>query len=439
MLFKKVLLAVAALASAAIWAPQAQAIPAFARQVGMACSACHYQHFPVLNSFGRAFKEGGFTLMGAQEKIEGDGLSMPATLNLAFVTNFQYAKTNGPRANLDAISKDSNNGQISMTQYSLFMGGRVGENIGFEGEVGMNNGAALASVKMPFAQDWGSFKTLVVPFTTDGLGAAQGFEVLSTGASTVHPFNQQDMNAISAQQYIGTATGAYGVALVAATDYGFVNFTKWSLDSVFGNGGVGATPAPAGQGSSSPTSNYLRAAWLGDVAGFDSGAGFQVWSGASGSPLTGLATGPQSADGVYGTKAFAVDAQMLGDVGKMPLTLIASYARAPNATGNDPINFFNNGTDTKKSFNVGAELGVLPKTTIQLGLRNAKSGISNGVSANASDNAVMIGATYSIALNVRAELTYSKYSGDLYSKDVANTALPVTGDQLTVLNLWMGF
>src|SRR5674476_1664190 len=121
MQFKKALLAVSALVSAAIWAPQAQAIPAFARQVGMACSACHYQHFPTLNSFGRAFKEGGFTMMGAQEKIEGDGLSIPATLNLAFVTNFQYAKTNGPVANINAITKDSNNGQISMTQYSLFM------------------------------------------------------------------------------------------------------------------------------------------------------------------------------------------------------------------------------------------------------------------------------------------------------------------------------
>jgi len=429
MQFKKALLAVSALVSAAIWAPQAQAIPAFARQVGMACSACHYQHFPTLNSFGRAFKEGGFTMMGAQEKIEGDGLSIPATLNLAFVTNFQYAKTNGPTTNLDAISKDSNNGQISMTQYSLFMGGRVGENIGFEGEVGLNGGAGLASVKMPFAQDWGSFKTLVVPFTTDGLGAPQGFEILSDGATGVHLFNQEDMAAVSAQQYIGTGTAAHGVALVAATDYGFVNFTKYGLDSVIGNGGD--NPAAAGTGAGSPTANYLRAAWLGDVAGFDTGVGVQFWTGTSASAAA------MTPGGWYETKATAIDAQMLGDLGGMPLTLIASYARAPNATGTNPNVFNNGGTDARKSFNVAAELGVLPKTTVQLGLRNAKSGINNGVSANASDNAIMLGATYSIALNVRAELTYSKYSGDLYK--AASTALPATGDQMTVLNLWMGF
>lgn len=434
MQFKKALLAVSALVSAAIWAPQAQAIPAFARQVGMACSACHYQHFPVLNSFGRAFKEGGFTMMGAQEKIEGDGLSIPATLNLAFVTNLQYTKTNGPTTNLNQVSKDYNNGLIEMTQYSLFMGGRVGENIGFEGEVGLNGGAALASVKMPFAQDWGSFKTLVVPFTTDGLGAAQGFEILSTGASNVHVFNQQDMNAISAQQYIGTATAAHGVALVAANDMGFVNFTRWGLDSVIGNGGENPAPQNSGAGpvgiagAGSPTANYLRAAWLGDVAGFDTGVGVQLWSGAS--PIA-------AANAVYATKATAIDAQMLGDVGGMPLTLIASYARAPNATGADPVNVFNGGSDTRKSFNVGAELGVLPKTTVQLGFRNAKSGVANGGSTNASDNAILLGATYSIALNVRAELTYSKYSGDLYKAGGVNT--PATGDQMTELNLWMGF
>jgi len=365
-------------------------------------------------------------------------LSIPATLNLAFVTNLQYTKTNGTPTNTNQITKDSNNGQFSMTQYSLFMGGRVGTNIGFEGEVGLSGGAGLASVKMPFVQDWGSFKTLQVPFTTDGLGAQQGFELLSDGASPVHLFNQQDLGASSAQFYINTATGAHGVALVAANDYGFVNFTKFGLDSVNGNG-ANSNPNNSGLGGS-PTSDYLRAAWLGNLGDFDAGAGFQVWSGASGSPQLGAATtGVPSSDGVYGTKATAIDGQLMGDVGSMPLTVIASYARAPAATGNDPINVFNMNTADRKSFNIGAELGVLPKTTVQLAFRNAKSGIDNGVSTNASDNAVMIGATYSIALNVRAEFTYSKYSGDLYSSSAANTALPPTGDQMTAVNLWMAY
>ena len=440
MQLKKALLGVSALLSAAIWAPQAQAIPAFARQVGMPCSACHYQHFPTLNSFGRAFKEGGFTMMGAEQTIEGDGLSIPANLNLAFITNLAYQKNNGPTTNTTPGSKDTNNGQFQMTQYSLFMGGRVGTNIGFEGEVGLSGGAALASVKIPFAQDWGSFKTLEVPFTTDGLGPQQGFELLSDGASPVHLFNQQDLMAISASEYLATDTAAHGVALVAANDNGYVSLTKWGIGSIIGNGGGNqastANTATGFGGAGSPTANYIRGVWFVPVGNFDGAIGFQSWNGYSDDPGLGLTTaGPST----YEVKATGIDGQLMGDVGSMPLTLIASYATAPTSTATALGNLYNGGTDTKKSFNIGAELGVLPKTTLQLGLRNAKSGVDNGVSTNASDNAVMLGATYSIALNVRAEFTYSKYSGDLYSKSAANTALPPNGDQMTEVNLWMGF
>ena len=439
MQLKKALLGVSALLSAAIWAPQAQAIPAFARQVGMPCSACHYQHFPTLNSFGRAFKEGGFTMMGTEPTIEGDGLSIPATLNLAFITNLAYQKNNGPAAT-SATTKTTNDGQFQMTQYSLFMGGRVGKNIGFEGEVGLSGGAALASVKIPFAQDWGSFKTLEVPFTTDGLGAQQGFELLSTGASPVHLFNQQDLTAISASEYLGTDTPANGLALVAANDYGFINFTKWQIDSMNGNNAQG----PGGNGGGSPTSSYLRAAWLGNIGDFDAGAGFQVWSGQS-TASAGGAYDPlgNGLGGTYTTKAHAIDGQLMGDVGSMPLTLIASYAVAPTVSGTDPVNAFNiGGTDDKKSFNIAAELGVLPKTTVQLGFRNAKSGqyVPGTTSGNASDNAVMIGATYEVALNARFELTYSKYSGDLYNSfSMANGGPNGTGDNMTVANLWIDY
>src|SRR5437016_5177306 len=38
-------------------------VPAFSRQTGLACSACHYQ-FPQLTPFGRLFKLNGYTLTG---------------------------------------------------------------------------------------------------------------------------------------------------------------------------------------------------------------------------------------------------------------------------------------------------------------------------------------------------------------------------------------
>jgi hypothetical protein len=465
MQFKKTLLATSALISAAAWAPQAHAIPAFARQVGMPCSACHYQHFPTLNAFGRSFKASGFTMVGSEEKIEGDGLSIPAVLNLAFITNLAYTKTNGVNntpavgsiaAQSSALGKGPNQGQFQMTQYSLFMGGRVGENMGFEGEIGLSGGAALASVKLPFSYDVGPGKLGIVPFTTAGLGPQQGFEPLSDGATPVHLFNQQDMAAIGAEEYImNAATGgvipANGAALYYYTDQGFVNFTKWQIDSINGNGATtnaGYGSAPGDLGGGSPTSNYLRAAWTpGNVAGFDTAVGFQAASGVSSTTSGAFVNSAGQTYGTYKTRMTEVDGQMLGDAGGMPLTLIASYAQAPasdvGATNlNGGMNAYNNGTATRKSLNFGAELGVIPnKATLQVGLRRADSGaqVAGGaVGSNATDNAIMVGATYSLALNVRAELTLSKYSGDAYN--AAAAALPgYAGDRLTTLNLWMGF
>jgi hypothetical protein len=450
MQLRNALLAIGALVTAAFCAPQAQAIPAFARQVGMACTACHYQHFPVLNAFGRAFKENGYTMTGSQEKIEGDGVSIPAVLNAALVGYIDYNKTNGPSTanggttGTDATSKNSNDGILqNPEQVSLFFGGRAGEHIGFEAEINLTPGSSgtipdgsigLIRFKVPFVYDVGNVKAGIVPFST-GLGAADSFEVLNTGAVAVHAFNQADMNAVSAQQYINTASPANGVAFIASNDDFFANFAKWGASQGAGSSGA-------------PSSNYLRAAWTtGLIPGFDSAIGFQIWNGISavdaGNTFNGLTPTTGIFTGVVDTKATAIDAQMMGDVGSMPLLVVASYAKAPTETDNP--NLFNPGVYDRSSFNIAAELGVLPgKATVQLGYRNAKSGgyvdPVNSTGGNASDNAFLLGATYNIALNVRLELTYSKYSGDMYNSSNQQFAgATYLGDSLTELDLAFGF
>ncbi|MEJ2687039.1 MAG: cytochrome C, partial [Gammaproteobacteria bacterium] len=44
----------------------ANAVPSFARQTGLACMACHTV-FPELTPFGRTFKLNGYTLTGIQQ------------------------------------------------------------------------------------------------------------------------------------------------------------------------------------------------------------------------------------------------------------------------------------------------------------------------------------------------------------------------------------
>src|SRR5271169_4336593 len=97
-MMKKVALSLAGLLAAAAFAPEASALPVFARQTGMACNACHFQHFPLLNSFGRSFKNSGFTLMGAQGKVEGDDLSLPNVVNAAVLTSMGYTHSNATQA-----------------------------------------------------------------------------------------------------------------------------------------------------------------------------------------------------------------------------------------------------------------------------------------------------------------------------------------------------
>ena len=435
---KKIVLSLAGVMAAVAFAPEASAIPAFARQTGMACSACHYQHFPVINGFGRAFKEGGYTMMGAEEKIEGEGLSIPANLNLDIVGDMSDIKTNGTNAPGTApTAKTTNNGQLQIPQQvSLFAGGRVAENIGFEAETSIANAngtlgtsAGLIRFKMPFVFDVAGVKAGVVPFST-GLGVADSIEVLNTGAVAVHLFNQFDMKAISAQQYINTATPANGAAFIASNDNFFANVARWGASQ-----GVGT--------SGGPTSNYVRGAYLTSIIpGFDSAIGFQSWSGTSVvDAASALAAGKTF--GVLNTKAFAIDAQMMGDVAGMPLTLIASLADAPASVNAGNVNLFNQNTLDRRSYNFGAELGVIPNVaTVQLGFRRADSGVSSTGAlggSNLTDNAIMLGATYAFALNVRAELTYSKYSGGLYGATQPAMIAGGLGNQQIAMDLAFGF
>ena len=461
---KKFVLFVSGVLTLIVFASESSAVPAFSRQTGMACSACHYQHFPTLNAFGRSFKTGGYTMIGSEGKVEVDGLSIPNSLNLSVVLNMQYQKSNGDKSSSTPTTKNINNGAIDMTQASLFLGGRINENIGFAGEMGMYPGpAALASIKMPIMNEVGSSKVGMVPFTTDGLGVAHSFEELNTGAVAVHLFNQQDMMAISAQQYIGTSSAASGAALVIANDMGFINFSKWS-------------PNEMTSGFGSPTSSYLRFAFTSDslIPGFDLAVGAQFWGGtsASAAAAAGYTITTQAAcagtwspistgglgkcanagltpDGAVETEASAIDAQMMGNVGSMPLTIIASYAIAPGEpTGSGRQNLFNNSLgntngESKKSFNIGIELGVIPnKGTLQFGFRRASSGQSSTINlanTNMTDNAIMVGATYALAMNVRMELTYSKYSGNLYEAGENAMISGGNGNSLVTANLWAGF
>jgi hypothetical protein len=100
--------------AAALFCSQAHAVPAFARQTGLACVACHVS-FPELTPFGRFFKLTGYTL------------SNNFTIPLAGMV--QVSRTSTRSVNANAFDFERNN-EIALQQASLFYGGRIAGPVG---------------------------------------------------------------------------------------------------------------------------------------------------------------------------------------------------------------------------------------------------------------------------------------------------------------------
>jgi hypothetical protein len=416
-------------------ATESQAIPAFARQTGMACMACHFQSFPAINAFGRAFKSSGYTLIGTQEKIEGDDLSLPVTLNASLVTKFRYQKTNG-----DDKRVATNTGELQFPdEAALLIGGRAGEHIGFVlelatfGEADTGSGdvvgtadpvtnevvgtadtgngefSLFGSFKMPITYKVGGTDLSFIPFTTDAGGAGYGFELLNTGAQRFQRVGE-DRTALMAQQYLGLGAGeAEGFAFVAANEMGFVNVSLWA--PIHGSFAVeGLAP-------------YVRAAWTPSIGEWDAGVGVQYFSGEAkeddGSSVTGNVV-------EYATEGWAIDGQMQGEIASMPLGVYAAYAETPS----DPDSIFNSSAFDRTAWSIHGQLGVLPgKATLILGYRSADRGTPTG----SEDNALTLGGTYMLAQNAQVQLNHVERSGSRFDTPQA------AGDRQTTLMLFSAF
>jgi hypothetical protein len=90
-----------------------QAVPSFARQTGMGCTACHTA-FPQLNAFGREFKLNGYTFSNEQSKLP--------PLAVMLMPSFTHtAEGQAPSAAKD-FGKNNN---FALTQASFFYAGRL--------------------------------------------------------------------------------------------------------------------------------------------------------------------------------------------------------------------------------------------------------------------------------------------------------------------------
>lgn len=425
----KIIMSVAGILAAAAFVPEASALPSFARQTGMACTACHQQHFPVLNKFGRAFKASGYTMMGAQGKVEGDHLSIPDTLNGAILVKVRYQKDNTPAT--DNVATGTANtlgdGQLQFgDELSLFFGGRVGENIGFmfEGNTVAVAGSLMAGLKIPIMYDAGETRLSIIPFTTDALSVQYGYELSSGGVMRANRWAEHRRET-SAVQYnadqnnvnLSTAnTGAAtGFALVAQNDIGYINFTKWSPNYAMGGNGSSIN-------SFDMSSRYFRVAATPSLGDWEMVVGAGVMGGESLVTDTSL-TSPVVAS-LWETKQTFADFQAHGAVGQNALGVYAQYAKAPVVSNTLAVgNIYGAGVTDRKAFTLGADYSVIPNVlSLGAAYRNAKNG---DVATINGDDAFTFTAIYDLALNVALHANYSKYRGSAHDTTLANPN-PVT-------------
>jgi iron:rusticyanin reductase len=104
---------------------QAEAVPSFARQTGLACAACHTV-FPELNAFGRSFKLNGYTLTGitqvqAKESSTESGLKFNQIPPLSAMLQVTATNTKANNPQTDIGFPD---------QLSFFFAGEISPHMG---------------------------------------------------------------------------------------------------------------------------------------------------------------------------------------------------------------------------------------------------------------------------------------------------------------------
>ena len=399
----KIVIALAALLGTVAFTQEASAVPSFARQTGMACQACHQQHFPVLNSFGRAFKAGGYTMMGKQGKVEGEHLSIPDTLNASLLIKVRYFKDQSTgAADTTTTATNKGNGQFQFgDEVSLFFGGRVADNVGYlmEGNLVGDAGKFVSGLRIPFAFDVGSAKLSAVPFTTDGGGVQHGYELSSGGVQRSNRWNE-NRREVSAVQYNADrgpdAGAATGVAFVAQNDMGFVNVTTWTPSYMPGGGN--------GEASSEMKSSYVRIAATPNVGNWAMVVGAGAMSGASFNNVSSKR---------IDTKQTFFDFQAHGMVGGKELGVYLQHANAPAKSGASVSNAYNSGANTRKATTIGADYSVIPHVlSLAASYRSARNG---GAAGADGDNALLIGGVYDFTQNIAFHANYITYSGSAYN------------------------
>lgn len=379
---------------------QAEAVPSFARQTGMACISCHANNYPALNSFGRVFRTQGYTMRGAAPLVEGEDLSIPADLKVSLITKLRYQLSDGDAGDRGEVQWPD--------EAALLIGGRASENIGFLLEAGLgpqaghadtgtgtltcidpgdattctvDNGTGESESDGNFLSYKAHFNVTnnfgMVLFGTDGLGVGYGMELMNTGAQrSQRPI--ENRKGFSAFQRLGTASGgATGMAFVYHTNNLMLNYSHWSPS--WGNVNANVLGGLA---------HYLRVNYFINRDGWDLGLGASYMDGT-------VKEGADDPATEHRVASNGVDLQAIGELAGMPAEFYLSYGTAPHDDSN-PDNVYNTGADDKTAYGMLAKMGVAKRTSLY-----AAYGADDDGTNDTSETT--LGVQYMLAQNAKLE------------------------------------
>ncbi len=286
----------------------ARGVPAFAQQTGQPCAACHVGAFgPQLTPLGRLFKMSGYTMTG------GEGIASKIPLAAMIIGSFTHTAKSQPSPPQNDFGRNNN---VALDQVSLFLAGRLTDNVGAFIQ-GTYSGTAKA-----FSLDNADVR-LTAPYDVGGSELRVGAS-LNNGPTVQDPYNTTFVwgypfaqSALAptptAQPLLAGGLIGNSIGLTAYALYDRHLYLEAGGYETYGPSLLSATGTTYGPGSTANVAPYGRLAYEWDWAGQSAHVG-AIFLSSNINP----AIGDRTAQGALGKDRFTdlgADAgyQFLGD------------------------------------------------------------------------------------------------------------------------------
>ncbi len=362
---------------------EASAVPSFARQTQQPCFACHFQHIPKLNSFGRAFKLSGFTDT-AQETIE----NMIVPSNVSIVTKFRYKKYDA-RVSTSPETDEFRGLWEFPNEMAAWFAGRISEHWGGAIEF---PGPAVSG-KFVYTNTLNKLNVGTSLFFTDALGPFFGIEPFNTGVVRNHRSFENRVRTSAAQQTGVGSEEATGVSFFANNDLFYASVGLWTPQSA---------SADKVLDTNFDTSLLYRAAFTPTINNWDLMIGLFGTAGDSKCDCN-----DDGAIETYDTQAIGADFQAQGAMGDTSVEINGNFVFDTGNTANSIYTADANG------YGANIELGFLGDV---VGAQFGILGTDNAV-ASMDETAFSIGGWWNMSQNVSVQPGFTWISGNGRAND----------------------